>query len=150
MNMETPRLVIKDRQDDDAIMENYHLLLNPELAVLDPSLGENREPVFSSIFTKEGNIHIGICCLYNPTVDSIELGVRIFTPECWSKGYGSEVINALCEHVFDNFFYITTVYAKTPIYNTRAIACYEKNGFQQYSRVMMSGYDMLYLVKRRG
>lgn len=150
MNVETVRLLIKDRQDVDAAMEEHYLVLNPILGTLDPTVGESREPVFFSVFTKEDNKHIGMCCLYNPTIDSIELGVRIFIPEYWNRGYGSEIINALCEYVFDNFFYVTAIYAKTPVYNARATACYEKNGFQQYSRVIMSGYNMLCLVKRRG
>lgn len=145
--IETLRLTIADRQLKDMPTEEYYLALHPEIKELDPTVGESRDPTFYSIFTKELNKHIGMCCLYNFTATEVELGVRIFIPEHWSMGYGSEVVNALCEYVFNSSPQIMAVLAKTPVYNTRAVRCYEKCGFTQRSHAPLSGYDMVFMVR---
>jgi len=147
--IETPHLTIADRQLEDIPTEELYLNLYPEIKELDPSVGESINPTFYSIFTKELNKHIGLCCLYNFTTTEVELGVRIFITDYWNKGYGSEVVNALCEYVFNSCPQIMTVLAKTPVYNIRAVRCYEKCGFTQYSRALLSGYDMIFMMKSR-
>ena len=146
--IETPRLIIADRQFKDIPTEVFYLTLHPELRDLDPTVGESRGAVFYSIFTKDVNRHIGICCLYNPTTSTCELGVRIFNPDYWNEGYGSEVVNALCEYVF-NFSLIITILAKTPSHNSRAIRCYEKCQFTQYSQAVLDEHDMVFMRRQR-
>lgn len=148
--IETTRLVIADRQPEDIVAEVNNLALHPELQHLDPIIGETSNIVFYSIFVREeADKHIGTCCLYDFTNTEVELGIRIFIPQYWSRGYGTEVVNALCEHVFNCFSPITTVLAKTPAYNIRAIRCYEKCGFTQYSQAPVEGYDMVYMRRSR-
>lgn len=145
--IETPRLIIADRQLKDIPMEEHYSTLHPELSELDPYVSESRDPIFYSIFTKVSNRHIGMCCLYNITNTEVELGIRIFNPDYWSRGYGSEVVNTLCEYVFSGTPQIMTILAKTPVHNTRAIKCYEKCKFSQYSRAILDGHDMV-LMRR--
>lgn len=146
---ETAHLIIVNRQLKDIAMEEVYLNLYPEIGILDPPVGESRNPTLYSVFIKENNLHIGFCCLYNLTITSIELGIRIFNPDYWGKGYGGEILNMLCKHAFSNFPWITAVLAKTPVYNTRAIRCYEKCGFVQTSHAILDGYDMVFMAKRR-
>lgn len=148
--IETFHLTIIDRQLKDAPIEESYLTIHPELRELDPSVGKCRNPVFYSIFAKENNRHIGMCCLYNFTGTEIELGVRIFIPEYWNRGYGGEVVNALCEYTFNLFSRVMSVLAKTPAHNIRAIRCYEKCGFVQHSRAVLDGYDMVFMTRPRG
>lgn len=152
--IETTRLIIVDRLLKDIPMEEFYLNLHPELKELDPAVGECRDPAFYSVFTKDtlvGGIgkHIGVCCLYNLVGSGVELGVRIFIPEYWNKGYGSEVVNALCDYAFSSFLQVTAVFAKTPVYNTRAARCYEKCGFARHSQAVLGGYEMIYMVRHR-
>lgn len=147
--IETLRLIIQDRQSADIRMEQHYAALFPQLLDLDPTVGESRNPIFLSLFEKEENRHIGSCSLYNFTNTEVEFGVRIFIPEYWNKGYGCEVVNALCEYVFNCFPQIMTVLAKTPVYNTRAIRCYEKCNFREYSRAILDGYDMVFMRRLR-
>lgn len=56
------------------------------------------------------------------------LGITIGEPDCWGQGLGSEAIELLLEHAFDelNLHRVELcVYAT----NKRGIACYEKLGF---------------------
>ena len=145
--IETANLSINKRREEDSLLEEYYSTIIPELAKLDPTVGECFNPIFFSIFTKE-NVHIGSCSLYNLINTGIELGVRIFNPDYWGKGYGTEIVDALCEYVFDSLPHVTTVYAKTPASNTRAMRCYEKCGFQACSRAVVDGYDMIFMVRQ--
>lgn len=146
----TAHLIIADRQPEDVMLESAYLILHPEVAELDPAVGECINPVFYSIFTKDTNRHIGVCCLYNPTGTAVELGIRIFEPNQWNKGYGTEVVNALCEFTFNSNPALALVQAKTPIYNTRAIRCYEKCKFTQYAQAILGKYDMVFMMRPRG
>ena len=152
--METPRLLIVDRCLRDIPIEEYYNNAHPEINELDPPVGACNNPFYYSVFLKNEesgfNCHIGICSLYNLSKSSVEFGVRIFIPEYWNKGYGSETVNALCELVFSSFPGVDMIFAKTPTYNTRAIRCYEKCGFIQDNLVVLDGHDMVYMVKRRG
>lgn len=148
--VETARLVIIDRQLKEIPVEELYLGLYPEIKVLDPTVGKSINPTFYSIFTKGEIIrHIGTCCLYNFTGVEIELGVRIFIPEYWDKGYGTEIVSALCKYLFNSCPQVVQVLAKTPVYNVRAARCYEKCGFTQYSRAVLDGYDMIFMAKGR-
>ena len=147
--IETPRLTIVDRQPQDVLMEELQYNLHPELKELDPAVGECRNPVYYTIFTKDTNIHIGLCCLYNLTGTNIEFGVSIFLPEYWNQGYGSEIVNALCEHIFNNYPQVMAVLAKTPSYNVRARRCYVKCKFTEHARATLNGYDMVFMARGR-
>ena len=142
--IETPRLIITARQPGDIALEEGHLALHPEILQLDPSVGKNVHPIFYSVIKKGDNEYIGTCCFYNFKRSEVELGVRIVIPDFWGMGYGSEVVNALCEYVF-YYFPVVTVFAKTPAYNTRAIACYQKCKFMEYALVNLDGYDMVFM-----
>jgi len=143
--METTNLIIRDREPKDIQQEVIYLGIHPELQELDPPVGECSNLVFYSVFIRKPELHIGVCCMYNFTPTEVEIGVRIFIPEYWNKGYGGEVINALCKYAFTAFSPIDTVVVKTPVTNTRAIRCYEKCGFVESGRKAVNGYDMVYM-----
>ena len=147
--LETPNLTIRAMQPEDAVIADSCSKLYPSLLQLDPPIGRTRLPVYYSLLIKDTDEYIGICSLYNYNRlnREIELGIRIVKPDYWGKGYGSEVVNALCEFVFNDYS-VTSVLAKTPVYNTRAIACYKKCGFTQYAQGTLDGYQMVFLVRR--
>lgn len=140
--------IVNTRPGDDGVVQ-YYSALYPEIEELDPHVGECVSPVFYSILTKDGNAHIGICCLYNPTATEIELGVRIFIPEYWNRGYGSEAVDGLCLYAFSIYPNINTILAKTPIHNVRAMNCYMKCNFLVCNLAVMSGHKMVFMKRRR-
>jgi len=146
--IDTQRLTLAPRRQVDKLMEDYYMTLHPELVTLDPPIGNSINPILFSIFAKDDNKHIGLCSLYNLNHASVELGVRIFIPEYWSKGYGTEIVNALCEYAFSTYR-VLAVLVKTPATNTRAIKCYEKCGFVKYAQMVLEGYEMIFMIKQK-
>jgi len=149
--IQTPRLKIRERIEDDLAIEQIHDKANPELSMLDPSVGECVGPTYYTILSLEhGNRPIGICSIYNVTDKSAEIGVRIYNKDFWNKGYGKEVVNALCDVVFLFYTSVTYIKAKSPIYNVRAAACYRKCGFeQQQTKQTIGGYEMFLFFRYR-
>lgn len=151
--METARLTFQAMSMSDWMIARHYEDLNPSLRKLDPTVGECNTPVFFSLYSKKtptaATRVIGMCCLYNCTDSAVEIGIRIFVPKYWDKGYGKEAINALCDFAFAASPSITEIIAKTPDYNVRAKACYEKCGFTESSRSVVDGYNIIYMVRRR-
>lgn len=145
--IETARLIIADRQSLDVLTENAYSARYPELNELDPAVGEFKNVLYYSIHAKMNNEHIGSCCLYNFTNSECELGIRIFNPAYWNKGYGTEVVNALCGYVFAASSAIMAVLAKATAHNIRAIRCYEKCGFIKRSEGYLDGHYMVFMVR---
>ena len=147
--IETRRLRISFKLPADRAMEDFYASLHPELADLDPLVGEFRQPAFFSIFLKDDGWHIGTCCLYNATMDDVELGIRIFIPEYWGKGLGGEAVEGLVLYAFVMYPHISSVVLKTPLTNPRAIACYHKCGFEDYMAGKIDGIDMVFMRRQR-
>jgi len=146
----TDRLLVTSRMQGDSLNEQLAEILHPELLILDPPVGENRNPTYFSIFSKVVYIHIGICCLYNlgqyPGAQlSIEMGVRIFNPEYWGKGYGTELVKGLTYYAYGLLPELNHLILKTPIDNKRALRCYEKCGFVEYDRALVDNFLMVYM-----
>lgn len=87
-----------------------------------------------------GGKHIGNCTYYN--IDHLrketELGIMIGNREYWGRGYGSDAILALTDHIF-NEIGLERVYLRTLDTNIRAQRCFEKCGFVVYGRVVKQG-----------
>lgn len=145
--VESRRLRICRKLPEDNNMELIYANMYPILQILDPTVGEFKDPHFMSIFVKETGWHIGTCCLYNLTIDSVEMGIRIFIPHYWGLGLGSEVVGGLFIYARENYPNIKAVVMKTPVTNTRAVACYHKCGFVDAGRENLGGIDMLFMKK---
>ena len=70
---------------------------------------------------------IGLLAIH-PTHHRAELGITIGVKEYWSRGYGSEAIQTLLRHAFDEMG-LRRVQLITDEDNARGIRCYEKCGF---------------------
>jgi len=97
-------------------------------------------------------VHIGNCSYYNIDVkrNEAEIGIMIGNRDYWDKGYGSDTIRTLVEHIFkDNRF--QRLYLKTLDGNLRAQRCFNKCGFVAYNRIARDGYRfiMMELIRDR-
>jgi len=87
------------------------------------------------IETKEG-VYIGQISLHK--IDwknnNAELGIVIGNKEYWGKGYGTEAINNLLDHAF-NQMNLYKIYLRVFEHNQRGMRCYEKCGFKEEGRL---------------
>lgn len=105
--------------------------------------GPNRYPL--AIETMEGR-HIGNCTCYD--IDDrnheAQLGIMIGDRDYWDKGYGTDAVNTLVDHVFLNTD-IKRIYLKTLDWNIRAQTCFHNCSFSpcgQFSRNGMTFISM--------
>ena len=82
-----------------------------------------------AIDTLDGK-HVGNCMYYN--IDQVkgeaELGIMIGDRDYWNRGYGTDAVAVLLDHIF-NGAGIERVYLNTLEWNVRAQRCFEKCGF---------------------
>jgi RimJ/RimL family protein N-acetyltransferase len=74
---------------------------------------------------------IGMVSYYNwsPERGTVELGVYIGERALWDKGYGTEVVRTLLDHLFQSTA-LRAMYLNTYATNARARASYRKIGFE--------------------
>lgn len=84
------------------------------------------------IVLKESDQFIGCTGLYGISIPHrrAELGILIGDKSCWSKGYGTEAMNLMLKHGFDQLN-LHRIYLFVLDFNPRAIRAYEKVGFRQ-------------------
>tara|TARA_Y100000031_G_scaffold136544_1_gene160713 strand:+ start:52 stop:615 length:564 start_codon:yes stop_codon:yes gene_type:complete len=77
--------------------------------------------------------HIGNCSYYdiNETRGEAELGIMIGNRNYWNKGYGTDVVTTLVNHIFSQTN-LNRIYLKTLESNSRAQKCFQKCGFTPY------------------
>ncbi len=94
-----------------------------------------------SIETLDGE-HIGNCSYYNINIKKgeAELGIMIGNRNYWDKGYGTDVVSTLVNHIF-NQTNINRIYLKTLDTNDRALKCFPKCGFKIYGHSSKDGYN---------
>jgi RimJ/RimL family protein N-acetyltransferase len=143
------RVELRTRTYSNTLIEEHYSHLYPELAKLDPPGGTCIAPMFYSIYLKEPVLHIGVCNVYNNKGDEVEIGIRIFVKEYWNKGYGTDVINDMCQNIFDVYAGIKSIVLKTPVYNLRSLRCYQKCGFIKDHVADIDGITMIYLRRKR-
>ena len=66
----------------------------------------------------------------NWTSRSTTVGISIYNPENWGKGYGKESMNLILDFAFQNLN-LNRVELRTFAFNKRAQKCYLKIGFKQ-------------------
>ena len=152
--------VLRDKRIEDA-EQDYKWRVDEELAALDATTplrmtyasyarlieDELRYPAPWSrrfaIETHDGKL-IGNCMYYD--IDNqrgqAELGILIGDRDYWSKGYGTDSVNALVGHIFTTTG-LKRIYLHTLTWNVRAQKSFAKCGFVALREVRRSGYDFL-------
>ena len=89
--------------------------------------GLNRYPL--AVETLDGK-HIGNCTCYDIDNDrgEAQLGIMIGDRDYWDKGYGTDTVNAMIDHVFQNTD-LKRIHLKTLDWNLRAQKCFQNCGF---------------------
>jgi RimJ/RimL family protein N-acetyltransferase len=102
-----------------------------------------------AIETMEGK-HIGNCVYYNVNqVESkAEIGILIGNRDYWNKGYGTETMHLLLEHIFKKCE-LARVYLTTLDWNIRAQQCFIKCGFSDCGKLVKDNYTFLLMVLHR-
>ncbi|MCI1208848.1 MAG: GNAT family N-acetyltransferase [Treponema sp.] len=63
-----------------------------------------------------------------------EIGIFIGEKTCWNKGYGAEALSLLLDYAY-KYLNLHSILLRTYSFNKRAIACYEKIGFQKIGEI---------------
>jgi len=151
---------LREKRLSDA-HQDYAWQTNPELAQLDanPLLTTsfpaylldyssqlqhptpNRHPL--AVETTDGE-HIGNCMYYNvdETRGKAEIGIMIGAGDYRDKGYGTDAITTLVNHIFLETR-LKRLYLKTLDWNQRAQRCFQKCGFTPCGRLNRDGYNFL-------
>ena len=96
-----------------------------------------------SMETQDGK-HIGNCVYYNINEDrgEAELGIMIGDRQYWNKGYGTDAVSALINHIFRRTK-LNRIYLKTLVSNTRAHKCFLKSNLKPCGYLERDGYEFL-------
>ena len=94
--------------------------------------------------------HIGNCAYYgiDKARGEAELGIMIGDRDYWDKGYGSDAVNTLVDHIL-NQTKLNRIHLKTLDWNTRAQKCFLKCGFKPFGRSVRDGYSFLLMEIHR-
>lgn len=130
---------INDREVTHFMGARFPLSLLQERKWLEQERDPSRELALA-IDTAEGQ-HIGNCGLHGiHAIDrSAGLGIVIGEKGYWSKGYGTDAIPTLCGFGFSQMN-LHRIALRVFAPNARAIACYEKCGFQHEGRYREATY----------
>jgi RimJ/RimL family protein N-acetyltransferase len=96
-----------------------------------------------SLETHDGK-HIGNCVYYNinENKSEAELGIMIGDRQYWNKGYGTDAVSTLIEHIFRQTK-LNRIYLKTLVTNTRAHRCFMKCNLKPCGYLKRDGYEFL-------
>ncbi len=88
--------------------------------------------------------HIGNCVYYNidQNKGEAELGIMIGERQYWNKGYGTDAVSALINHIFRRTK-LNRIYLKTLVSNTRAHKCFLKCNLKPCGYLERDGYEFL-------
>ncbi len=94
----------------------------------------------------EAGRHVGNIMYYN--IDTLrqeaELGITIGERQYWGKGYGTEAVRLLVEHLLGRLGF-RRLHLKTLTWNRRARRCFEKAGFVECSRSYRGANDFVFM-----
>ncbi len=154
------KIKLRNRKLADA-RDEYMWRTDPELARLDATslltislpqyqsayAGELCYPTSTkrefAIETLDGK-HIGNCIYYdiNESKGEAELGIIIGNRDYQDKGYGTDAVTTLVNHIFRQTN-LKRIYLKTLDWNTRAQKCFKKCGFTEYGHLARDGFSFL-------
>jgi RimJ/RimL family protein N-acetyltransferase len=94
--------------------------------------------------------HIGNCVYYNidEKKGQAELGIMIGNRDYWDKGYGTDIINTLINHIF-NQTNLNRLHLKTLDSNFRAQKCFQKCRLTMYGHTVRDGFSFVLMDIRR-
>jgi len=109
--------------------------------------GPSRYPL--AVETLDGK-HIGNCTCYDIDEDRSEaqLGIMIGERDYWDKGYGTDAVYTLVNHVFLNTG-LQRIYLKTLEWNVRAQKCFQNCGFTSCGYLHRNGNDFTVMELKR-
>jgi len=95
--------------------------------------------------------HIGNCSYYNINEfrGEAEIGIVIGNRDYWNRGYGTDAVNALLNHLFGEGKYLR-IYLKTLDWNARAQKCFRKCGFTPCGNLYRNGYSFIIMEQYHG
>ena len=166
VNIEGKLVRIREKKVED-IPDEYAWRVDEELSRLDAtrpltmsyddflkySKEEMQFPNFRSkrlaVETIEG-VHIGNVMYYdlNMRNSETELGIMIGNKEYWGKGFGTDIVKTLLEHLFEDLK-LERVYLHTLAWNYRAQSSFSKSGFREIRSVRRGGQDFLLMEVNR-
>ena len=93
-----------------------------------------------AIETLDGK-HIGNCVYYgaDEVKGEAELGIMIGDRDYWDKGYGTDAVTTLVNHIFRETK-LKRIYLKTLEDNYRAQKCFKRSGFTPCGNMVRDGY----------
>ena len=166
VSMKGKKVVLREKRIEDA-PDDYCWRTDDELAGLDATRPLNmsykdflkysgEELVFPSVLSKRFAIdthdgkHIGNCMYYDIDVrpGEAEIGIMIGDRDYWGKGYGTDSVGALLDHIFTTTL-LTHVYLHTLEGNQRARRSFAKAGFGETKTVRRSGSDFILMELTR-
>jgi RimJ/RimL family protein N-acetyltransferase len=157
---------LRDKKFSD-VRNDYRWQSDPELARLDaaPTLimsfslylldyaatmrqsGFHRYPL--AIETLDGK-HIGNCTCYD--IDEkrgeAQLGIMIGNRDYWDKGYGTDALITMVDHVFRTTS-LHRLYLKTLDWNFRAQKCFARCGFSTCGHLQRNGHEFILMEFNR-
>ncbi|GAI02420.1 unnamed protein product, partial [marine sediment metagenome] len=80
--------------------------------------------------------------------DEAELGIMICNRDYWDKGYGTDAVTTLVNHIFLQTN-LKRIYLKTLDWNQRAQKCFKKCGFTPYGHLARDGYNFVLMELHR-
>ena len=101
----------------------------------------NRYPL--AVETLDGT-HIGNCTCYDidGKKSEAQLCIMIGDRAYWDKGYGTDAVNAMVDHIF-TATHINRLYLKTLPWNVRAQKCFQKCGFTPCGKMNRNGHEFV-------
>ncbi len=160
------KIILREKRLADA-QSDYQWETDPELAQLDAApvttisfsqylLDYANELHYSlltshcfAIDTLDGK-HIGNCSYYNisQTKGEAELGIMIGNRDYWDRGYGTDAVSTLVNHIFCQAN-LKRIYLKTLELNNRAQRCFQKCGFTPYGHLAKDGFSFMLMEIHR-
>lgn len=102
-----------------------------------------------AIETLDGK-HVGNCSYYdiNEYRGEAELGIMVGDREYWDKGYGSDAVATLLNHIFRETK-LNRIYLHTLEWNIRAQKCFEKCGFVPHGHSTRGWHNFIVMEIQR-
>ncbi|MBM4448698.1 MAG: GNAT family N-acetyltransferase [Chloroflexi bacterium] len=94
--------------------------------------------------------HIGNCVYYNldPGKGEVEVGIMIGERDYWDKGYGTDAVVTLVDHIFTTTGF-QRLHLKTLDWNERAQRCFLKCGFAPCGQMTKNGHQFVLMEIRK-
>ena len=147
--------------------DDYTWQTDPELAELDALpvltmpfrqyISDHTAELLYSSATKQqfaietlNGTHIGNCTYYgvDEAKGEAELGIMIGNRNYWDKGYGSDAVKALVNHIFSQIN-LNRLHLKTLDWNIRAQKCFQKCGFTPCGQSVRDGHNFTLMELHR-